>query len=103
VANAVKSAPHGGTIGVRLGRGNGGAVLEVTDEGPGIPPDERSLVFEAFYQGRPPERDQYPGTGLGLAIARDYVQMNGGDIDILDAERGSRFRVQFPLADRESS
>src|SRR5690606_29966625 len=67
VANAVKYSPQGGTIGVRLGRSGGRAVLEVTDEGPGIPPEERSLVFEAFYQGRPPERDQYPGTGLGLA------------------------------------
>lgn len=101
IANAVKFSPPGGTIEVQVSRAMGQAVLEVRDEGPGIPAEERALVFEAFYRGSPPQRRQFQGTGLGLAIASDYARLNGGGIDILDTERGARFRVHIPMPELE--
>jgi len=82
---------HGGgrvSVGARAspadGPGGVGLVLEVGDDGPGIPADEREAVFERFHRGTvgaPGERDG--GTGLGLAIARWAVTLHGGRIRVL--------------------
>ena len=98
LTNAVRYSPVGGTIYVRLMKDNGHATLHVFDEGKGILPVERDLVFEAFYQGRPPDRGHMNGTGLGLTIAAEYTRMNRGTIEILDSDRGAHFQVRIPLA-----
>lgn len=93
LSNAIKYSPRGGNIYIDLYAEGNNTVLELRDEGPGIPTDQVEHVFEAFYQGTPPESDLYMGSGLGLAIAREYVQMNGGSIDVIPAASGARFRI----------
>ncbi|CAM9559515.1 unnamed protein product [Chrysoparadoxa australica] len=59
-----------------------GAVIEVCDNGPGIPAHELDRIFERGYRGEHPLKSEVPGTGLGLGIARDIVRHMGGDIRI---------------------
>ena len=71
-------------------------VLEVTDEGPGIAPDDRARVFERFTTGG---ADGTGGTGLGLAIARWVTQLHGGHIEVAESDRpgpGCRIRATLP-------
>jgi signal transduction histidine kinase len=99
VDNAVKHSPMGGqvTVMARPGHGPGGLVLEVRDEGPGIPRSQRDLVFERFGRGTTDgvtPRDG--GTGLGLAIARWAVDLHGGTIRVAESRRGCRIRLTIP-------
>ncbi|MGK5529010.1 HAMP domain-containing sensor histidine kinase [Streptomyces sp. URMC 129] len=99
VDNAVKHSPRNGqvTVVARPGNGPGGLVLEVLDEGPGIPQAQRELVFERFGRGTidgVTPRDG--GTGLGLAIARWAVDLHGGTIGVAESRRGCRIRLTLP-------
>lgn len=81
--NAARHSPPGGLVRVGAGPHPGGVVIDVTDQGPGIPPTERAAVFERFTSGqRPGGRDG--GTGLGLSIARWIVDLHGGTITVTD-------------------
>lgn len=97
LSNAIKYSSHGAAIEVRLRRENLLAVLEVIDAGPGIGPDERERVFEAFYQGRAALEGGVAGTGLGLAIAREHVLAHGGHIEVIDNEAGAHLRLMLPI------
>nr|WP_052848243.1 HAMP domain-containing sensor histidine kinase [Streptomyces avicenniae] len=99
VDNAVKHSPRNGQVTVRArpGQAYGGLVIEVQDEGPGIPPEQRELVFERFGRGTidgVTPRDG--GTGLGLAIARWAVDLHGGTIGVAESRRGCRIRLTLP-------
>lgn len=96
IDNAVKhSPPHGRvTVHARAGDAPGGLVLEVRDEGPGIPEAERHRVFERFNRGS--ARGGDGGTGLGLAIARWAVGLHGGHIGVAESSRGCRILVTLP-------
>ncbi|MGI5200581.1 ATP-binding protein [Spirillospora sp. CA-108201] len=84
-------------IDVTVVQQHGRAVLEVTDDGPGIPAEEREKVFDRFYR-RPDARQADPeGTGLGLAIARQIAQGHHGDLNIVDHSPGTRFTLWLPL------
>jgi signal transduction histidine kinase len=69
-----------------------GAVIDVTDDGPGLPPDVRQHLFEPFAAGRK------GGTGLGLAIVRDLVHAHNGSVRTVDAAAGAHFRIELPRA-----
>jgi signal transduction histidine kinase len=93
--NAARHSPPGGAVTVEARAEDGGAVLEVTDEGPGIPPADRSRVFERFTTGSA----QDGGTGLGLAIARWVTQLHGGLIEVAEPDspgQGCRIRATLP-------
>ena len=94
-SNAIRYSPGGATI--ELSAAAKGAVVElaVTDEGPGIPVDERARVFDKFVRLRR-DRDVAGGTGLGLAIAKNLVELHGGQIRVEDAPAGARFVVALP-------
>jgi two-component system OmpR family sensor kinase len=95
VDNALRYTPRGGRVDVSACRGTEGAVLEVVDDGPGIPPQERERVFDRFY--RHADSDQ-PGSGLGLAIVRSVAQRHRARVD-LDSGPGGvglAVRVTFP-------
>ncbi|WP_225992107.1 HAMP domain-containing sensor histidine kinase [Actinomadura montaniterrae] len=99
--NAAKHGPAGRpvTVTARPGAAPGGLVIEVADEGPGIPPEERARVFERFSRGAATgARAGTPGggTGLGLAIANWATELHGGDITVLDTDEGCRIRVALP-------
>ncbi len=98
--NAVKYNREGGSASVTAGAGDGGGVvLEVSDTGEGIPPDELGAVFQRFYRvdrGRTPGRG---GLGIGLAIVKHLVQRLGGTVDLDSREGvGTRVRVTLPTA-----
>lgn len=95
--NAATHGPTDGTVTIAAYpmASPGAVVLEVSDEGPGIPPDQRRHVFERFYRGSLPGTDG--GTGLGLAIARWAVELHGGDISVADAPHGCRVQVVIPF------
>jgi two-component system sensor histidine kinase GlrK len=101
VSNAIKYSPRSGTIDAKLRTRDGLAVLEVADEGPGVPTAERESVFESFFQGAPPTEGRVKGSGLGLAIAREYALAHGGRVEVVDRTDGARgacFRLVLPLA-----
>jgi two-component system sensor histidine kinase KdpD len=84
--NAGRHAPEGTRIGVSVQWVRHAVQVRVSDEGPGIPADERERVFEAFYRGS--SSPETPGSGLGLAISKAVVVAHGGRIWIEDAEGG---------------
>ncbi len=97
VSNAVKFSPDGGAVRVFAASQGERVCIEVSDEGPGIPRDERSRVFEPFFQGSTSQRGAVKGTGLGLAIVREFVVAHGGSIEVADrAGPGTTIRVWLP-------
>ena len=97
LSNAIKFSPAGGTIRVQLRRRGSDVVIDVMDEGPGILPEDRSRVFEPFYQGGSEYTGPVKGTGLGLAIVREYVNAHHGSVEIIvDGNPGAHLRVILP-------
>jgi signal transduction histidine kinase len=97
VANLVGNAiEHGGRgVRVRVGRDARGAVLEVTDEGPGMPRGALPQLFERFAKGDPAR--SAGGSGLGLAIAMENARLIGAEIDAWsEPDRGARFTLRLP-------
>jgi two-component system sensor histidine kinase KdpD len=86
VENAVRHSPRGGTVRVHLAQAGRAVRARVADEGPGIAPEEREKVFDAFYRGK--EAPESAGSGLGLAIAKAIVTAHGGRIWIEETTGG---------------
>ena len=80
ISNAIKFTPEGGRVEVRAVPADGIAVLEVSDTGIGLGPDEAELVFDRFFRSSRVVAQQVPGTGLGLFIARAIVEAHAGTI-----------------------
>jgi PAS domain S-box-containing protein len=98
--NAAKYTPNGGRIGLSLRIEDDEAVIAITDNGIGIPPEALSSVFEMFSQvGHHLERAQ-GGLGIGLSLVRRLVDMHGGTVSAASAgpQAGSTFTVRLPLA-----
>ena len=97
LSNAVKYSPDGATITLRAQRDGDDLVVEVADQGPGIPADERARIFEAFYQGPAAAGALVRGTGIGLSVVQEFVQAHGGTVELVDGEfTGAHFRVRLP-------
>lgn len=97
LSNAIKYTPRSGTIYMRGRAEQEQLILEVADSGPGIPPEERKQVFEAFYTGKAPS-GHIKGTGIGLSVVMEFVTAHGGLIEIVDGEwPGAHFRIRMPL------
>lgn len=95
--NARKYSSEGGRIQLEVARMDDAVVFRVSDEGPGIPPDEREAVFDRFHRAR--GGGDAPGSGLGLYIARGLVEAHGGTIEVGDAfGGGAQFIVSLPAA-----
>ena len=99
VSNAIKFSPTGGTIRILAARNGTQGALDVVDEGPGIPPEERERVFEPFYQGSQSGASAVRGTGIGLSVVKEYMTANGGSVEVVDSPRGAHVRLKLPLAD----
>ena len=93
VSNAVKYSRD--NVSVSIAPRERDVVLEVADDGPGVPEADRDKVFDWFFQGERPAAARVKGSGLGLAIAREFVVAHGGTIEAL-AGPGGRFRVTLP-------
>ena len=104
LSNAIKFTPDGGRVDVRLLAQNGTAVLEVEDNGVGIPADEQEHLFERFFRSSSATENAIPGTGLGLTITKAIVERHGGQIEIESAQNsGTTVRVQLPLEARQDA
>lgn len=86
------SAPHAPTITTRAAVGAGRVVVDVSDDGPGVPPEIAPRVFEPLVTSR------QGGTGLGLALAARIAQAHGGSIALVGTGSGATFRVELPGA-----
>ena len=92
VVNAIDAMPDGGTITLHTRAERGGAIIEVSDDGPGMPPEIEKRVFEPFFTTKGDA-----GTGLGLAMVYACVQRHGGSIAITTAlGKGTTFTLWFP-------
>jgi signal transduction histidine kinase len=93
VANAIRHAPQGGVVRCSLRTDARQLVLEIADDGPGVPADQRERIFERYGRGR-----TGVGTGLGLAIVREIAILHGGEVGVGDApEGGALFTMVLPL------
>jgi PAS domain S-box-containing protein len=98
LGNAVKFTPEGGLITVRAARDGDRVVLEVSDTGIGIPPEEQERVFERFYQVDGSSKRRYGGVGLGLALVKELVESCGGSIALeSQVNEGSTFVVKLDI------
>lgn len=97
LANALAYTPTGGAVTVQTTTVGEHAVLEVTDSGPGIDPDDLPHIFERFYRGR--RTRDVAGSGIGLAVAHELATAHGARITASAVEpTGARFRVELPAA-----
>ena len=98
VENAIRHTPPGTTVTVRAVRRGNGAVLEVGDDGPGIPPEDRKHLFQRFYRAA---GGKASGSGLGLAIASELASRLGGSIEVSSRPGATVFTVNLPAAGQE--
>ncbi len=97
IENAAKYAPSGTRIAIAVIKGSGGWRLTVTDEGPGVPMDDRARIFERFYRGGNEETRLAKGTGLGLYIVQRLAHRLGGEVRVGQAvPHGAIFAASFP-------
>jgi PAS domain S-box-containing protein len=99
LSNAIKYSPAGGEVRLELALAGREAVIRVSDQGIGIPPEDLPRLFEPFH--RAANVEGLPGTGLGLVIAKQSVEMHGGSLSVESAiGQGTTFTVRLPLAGR---
>jgi two-component system phosphate regulon sensor histidine kinase PhoR len=99
VANAITYAPEQSTIRIDAVREGSRVAIAITDEGPGIPEDDLSRVFERFYRVDKSRARDPGGTGLGLAIVKHLVELHGGTVRAENGpERGARFTITIASA-----
>ncbi|MGC9512376.1 MAG: PAS domain S-box protein [Fidelibacterota bacterium] len=97
ISNALKFTPTKGNIDVRLKHKDGQIVLDVEDNGMGIPKNEQDKIFQKFYRIHRPGT-QIQGTGLGLSIVMEIIEKHKGKIEIFSEENmGSLFRISLPV------
>jgi signal transduction histidine kinase len=93
----INAATHGGGALVTVGLEDGAASITIDDDGPGIPEQSMSRVFEPFFRVDPARRKSGPGAGLGLAIAKEIVERHGGKLILQNrSPKGLRQRIVFP-------
>jgi len=98
LSNAVKYSPKGGAIHMSAAQSGDDLLLDVADNGPGIPPEDRAHIFEAFYTGRAARGGSLKGTGIGLSVVLEFVNAHGGTVQIVDGEfPGAHFRITMPI------
>lgn len=97
--NAIKYSPNKSTVGIRVERVDDRAMVAVTDQGPGVSPEHRELIFDRFFRVDQSRTRNGGGAGLGLAIAKWAVEIHGGQLTVHDGPRGgSEFRIVLPTA-----
>ncbi len=97
ITNAVRYSPDNSIIEVSARRGRGQTVIEVNDQGPGVPQSERDFIFRPFFQGTSSSSKKHVrGTGIGLSVARESITTQGGTLTLQNSRRGARFRITLP-------
>ena len=95
IENAIKFSPEGSVIGIGLKQDGGMISVTVSDQGPGISPEDRERIFEKFYQGDPSR--SMSGNGLGLSLVKRIVGLHNGTINVeSEPGKGAVFTVRLP-------
>ena len=94
--NALKYSPPGTPVEVHIKPHENAVILEVTDHGQGISPQEQPRIFQRFYRS-PSVQKRIPGSGLGLSIAHRILQAHGGDLTVTSEPGATTFRLTLPL------
>ncbi len=98
LTNAMKYSGEGRQIDLRLRKEDGRVLIEVSDHGVGIDPEQQARIFERFYRVPTPENQQVPGTGLGLTLVEHIAKAHGGRVAVKSAPtKGSTFTLDLPL------
>jgi signal transduction histidine kinase len=102
VDNAMKFTPAGGSVKLRVARDGSRAVIEVTDNGAGVPADFLPHMFERFRQGDSGMTRRQGGLGLGLSIVREIMALHGGTVNAHSAgpDKGTTIRLEFAVAEQ---
>lgn len=101
-SNALQYSPDGGNVDTRISRDERGVLVEISDEGPGIPLEDREAVFEKYRQLSPAAPKRLKGSGLGLTIVKRLMDLHGGDLwlEDVDGKKGIRFVLRFPVEEK---
>ncbi len=98
IGNAIRFSPDGGTIEIRAKRHDNEIHISIRDQGPGVPLEDRSYIFQPFYQGENQPSGRIQGSGLGLSIATAHIEANGGELLLSDGETtGACFLIKLPV------
>jgi heavy metal sensor kinase len=98
--NAIKYTPNGGKVRLQITRQDGYAVLDVVDDGVGIPTEALPHVFKRFFRVDDSRSREQGGAGLGLSIVKSICAAHGAQVEVASVlGRGSRFRIRQPLVD----
>lgn len=102
LSNAIQFTPEGSGVETMVRREDGFVLIEVLDEGPGVPPQERERIFEKYHQTERESSGRSKGSGLGLAIVKKIVDLHGGSISLEGREgrQGSRFILTMDAINR---
>ncbi len=101
IDNAIHHTPKGANISANLSLDENDAVLEIADNGNGVPPLERGRIFERFY--RCESSRTTPGNGLGLSLVAAVAGLHGAAISVSDNEPGLKIEIRFPAASKRRS
>jgi two-component system OmpR family sensor kinase len=103
IQNALVHTPPGTAVDVHARREDGDVVIEVSDEGPGIPAEMRARIFDRFVRGEGDRNGAQGGSGLGLSIVRAVAESLDGTVELADSEAGgAKFTVRIPARDGRS-
>ena len=98
IGNAIKYTPDGGHILITAGSDEESVWMEVSDDGIGIPPQDRTHIFDRFYRVDKARSRESGGTGLGLSIAKEIVERHSGSIGLVPhSGPGTTIRIELPL------
>ena len=101
VDNAVKFTPAGGQVRLEVLQANGAAMIAVTDDGPGIPENERQAVLKRFFRS---DRSRHkPGTGLGLSLVAAVARLHGGQLTIESGSDGKGCRITLGFSSSQKA
>jgi signal transduction histidine kinase len=96
ISNAVKFSPDGGEVKLKIDSGADNILIEISDMGIGIPPEDINKIFESFYRTK--NAELMTGTGLGLAIVKRAVELHNGEIAVTsELNKGTTFYIKIPI------
>lgn len=94
LSNAIRFSPKGGRIEMRASVEGMMATIQICDQGPGVPKEDRASIFDPFFKGRAQPSGSVRGSGLGLAIVKEYIEAHNGQVDLVDNPPwGACFRI----------
>lgn len=97
VDNAIKYTPKGSSITISTSKAKGRVIVEIADDGPGIPDEAKPRIFDMFYTANTKVADSRRGLGLGLALCKSILNVHGGEITVSDNKpTGTVFRFTLP-------